>query len=98
MFYCIELQTVYTDCSTRFVHKSIVYKRSPWKGYQIAKLNITTSLHKTTFKKVYKSADVPVVITANKQQTFFTNSYTYVKFVRVFNPLIKHTAELRLTQ
>jgi hypothetical protein len=80
----------------RIVRKLVVYKRSPWKGYQIAKLNITTEFHKTTFKKFYKSVDAPAAITANKQMTIFTRSFAYVKYVRLYGWLIKEAAKLGL--
>jgi hypothetical protein len=98
MFYCIELQIVLKTSTLLNVDKLIVFKRTPWTGAQIRKLDITTMFFKTTFKKFYKSDVVPVQFSADKSRKYFTRSYSYVKYTRLFKAMIKHTAEFRLAQ
>ena len=98
MFYCIELQRVLKTSTLLMVDKYIIYKRTPWKGSQIRKLNITTMFHKTTFKKFYGSAIEPVAFSTNKQKTYYTRAYPYVKYVRFASSLIKRSEQFRLEQ
>jgi len=98
MFYCIEFQIVLKTSTLLSVDKLIVFKRTPWTGKQIAKLNITTMFFKTTFKKFYKSITIPVQFSADKSRKYFTRAYSYVKYTRLFKAMIKHVEQFRLAQ
>jgi hypothetical protein len=96
MFYCIEFQVVLKMDDYVHVRKLIVYKRTPWKGYQIAKLNITTHYQKTTFKKFYSRVDAPDYVKI--KHTWITQSLQYNEFVNIYSPLIKLTKQVGLAQ
>jgi hypothetical protein len=101
MYYCIEFQVVFKIDSILHVDKIVVYKKTTWKGREIQKLNIMTSRHKTTFRKVYTTTNPPArisVVGRHRNRFCFLTGWSYREFVNVYKPLIKYSQQLRLAQ